>query len=49
VRVVLPEGDGARIAAVYRAGEVVSREYTPEGVVLTVRVEGWRAGQFGAA
>jgi GTP-binding protein HflX len=46
VRVVLPEGDGARIAAVYRAGDVLSREYTPEGVVLTVRVEGWRAGQL---
>jgi hypothetical protein len=44
--VVLPEGDGARIAAVYRAGEVVSREYTPEGVVLTVRVEAWRADQL---
>ena len=40
--------DGARLAAVYRAGEVVSRELTPEGVVLTVRVEGWRAEQLGA-
>ncbi len=47
VKIVLPEGDGARIAAVYRAGEVIGREYTPEGVVLTVRVEGWRAGRFG--
>ncbi len=46
VRVVVPAGDGARLAAVYRAGEVLSREVTPEGVVLTVRMEGWRARQL---
>jgi GTP-binding protein HflX len=46
VRVVVPPGDGARLAAVYRAGEVLSREVTPEGVVLTVRMEGWRARQL---
>jgi GTP-binding protein HflX len=46
VRVVVPPGDGARLAAVYRAGEVQSREVTPEGVVLTVRMEGWRARQL---
>ena len=46
VRVVVPPEDGARIAAVYRAGEVLSREETPEGVVLTVRMEGWRARQL---
>ena len=47
VRVVVPAGDGARLAAVYRAGEVVSREETPEGMVLMVRMEGWRARQLG--
>jgi GTP-binding protein HflX len=47
VRVVVPPGDGARLAAVYRAGEVLTREETPEGVVLTVRMEGWRARQLG--
>jgi GTP-binding protein HflX len=46
LRVVVPEGDGARLAAVYRAGEVLSREHTAEGVVLTVRMEGWRAQQL---
>ena len=46
VRVVVPPGDGARLAAVYRAGEVLSREDTPDGVVLTVRMEGWRARQL---
>lgn len=46
VRVVIPEGDGARLAAVYRAGEVLAREHTAEGVVLTVRMEGWRARQL---
>jgi GTP-binding protein HflX len=48
VRVVVPAGDGARVAAVYRAGEVLSREDTAEGVVLTVRMEGWRARQLSA-
>jgi GTP-binding protein HflX len=46
IRVVVPAGDGARLAAVYRAGEVLAREETPEGVVLTVRTEGWRARQL---
>jgi GTP-binding protein HflX len=46
MRVVIPEGDGARLAAVYRAGEVLAREHTDEGVVLTVRMEGWRARQL---
>jgi len=46
IRVVIPEGDGAKLAAVYRAGEVLGREHTPEGVVLTVRMEGWRARQL---
>ena len=46
VRVVVPPDDGARLAAVYRAGEVLSREVTSEGVVLTVRMEPWRARQL---
>jgi GTP-binding protein HflX len=49
IRVVIPEGDGAKLAAVYRAGEVLAREHTPEGVVLTVRMEGWRARQLSIA
>ncbi len=46
IRLVVPATDGKRIAAVYRAGEVVSREDTPEGVALTVRMEPWRAKQL---
>jgi len=46
VRLVVPATDGKRIAEVYRAGEVVAREDTPEGVALTVRMEAWRARQF---
>jgi GTP-binding protein HflX len=47
IRVVVPATDGRRIAEVYRAGEVIAREDTEEGVALTVRMEGWRAKQFG--
>ncbi|NOT08425.1 MAG: GTPase HflX [Gemmatimonadales bacterium] len=43
VRVVVPAADGKRLAEVYRAGEVLTREDTDEGVVLTVRLEDWRA------
>ena len=46
MRGVIPEGDGARLAAIYRAGEVLAREHTAEGVVLTVRMESWRARQL---
>jgi GTP-binding protein HflX len=46
VRVVVPATDGKRIAEVYRAGEVVGREDTPEGVALTVRIEEWKAKQL---
>ena len=48
VRVVLPASDGKRIAEVYRVGEVVGREDTEGGVVLTVRMDEWRARQLGA-
>jgi GTP-binding protein HflX len=47
VRVVVPARDGKRIAEVYRAGEVVGREDTPEGVALTVRMEEWKAKRLG--
>ena len=46
LRVVIPPDDGARLAAIYRAGEVLSREETPEGVRLTVRIEEWKARQL---
>jgi GTPase len=49
LRVVIPANDGARLAAIYRAGEVLTREHTAEGVVLTVRMEGWRARQLSIA
>jgi GTP-binding protein HflX len=46
LKVTVPAADGARLAAVYRAGEVVSREETATGIVLTVRMEEWRARQL---
>jgi GTP-binding protein HflX len=46
LKVTVPPGDGARLAAIYRAGEVVSRDDTANGVVLTVRMEEWRARQL---
>jgi len=39
----VPVTDGARLAALYRAGEVISREDRGESVVLTIRTEAWRA------
>jgi GTP-binding protein HflX len=47
VRVVVPATDGKRIAEVYRAGEVISREDTPDGVAFTVRMEEWKARRLG--
>jgi GTP-binding protein HflX len=46
VRVTVPATDGKRIAEVYRAGDVVSREDTDGHVVLTVRMDPWKARQF---
>ncbi len=43
VRIVVPASDGARLAEVYRNGEVVAREDLGESVALTVRLEPWRA------
>jgi hypothetical protein len=42
VRVVIPASDGARLAAIYRLGEVIGREHIGEDVALTVRVEPWQ-------
>lgn len=47
VRLVVPAADGKRLAEIYRAGEVIGREDTDEGVALTVRMEEWRAKQLG--
>ena len=46
VRVEVPMTDGARIASLYRAGEVISREDRGDRVVLTIRTEPWRAEQL---
>ncbi len=43
VRVEVPVTDGARLAALYRAGEVISREDLGDRVALTIRTEPWRA------
>lgn len=45
-KITVPSADGARLAAVYRAGEVVSREETEHGIVLMVRMEEWKARQL---
>ncbi|MFL5520563.1 MAG: GTPase HflX [Gemmatimonadales bacterium] len=39
----VPSLDGARLAEVYRLGEVVSRRTVDEHEELTVRLEGWQA------
>lgn len=46
VRLIVPASDGKRLAEVYRAGEVVAREDTPDGVALTVRMDEWMAKRF---
>jgi GTP-binding protein HflX len=46
VRVTVPVSDPARLAAVYRSGEVVEREDLGDTVALTVRVEPWRAARL---
>ena len=48
VRVEVPASDGARLAALYRAGEVVSREDVDDRVILTIRTEPWRIDQLKA-
>ena len=44
--ITVPVTDGARLAALYRAGEVISREDRGESVVLTIRTDAWRAEQL---
>jgi GTP-binding protein HflX len=48
VRVEVPSTDGARLAALYRAGEVIAREDRDDRVILTIRTEPWRADQLRA-
>jgi hypothetical protein len=43
VRVRIPATDGARLAEIYRLGEVIGREDLGDEVALTVRVEPWQA------
>nr|MBA3555850.1 GTPase HflX [Gemmatimonadales bacterium] len=42
VRVRLPVGDGARLAALYRDGEVLSREESGTGYDVLVRLDRWQ-------
>jgi hypothetical protein len=42
----VPATDGARLAALYRAGEVIAREDRGESVLLTIRTEPWRVEQL---
>jgi GTP-binding protein HflX len=46
IRVVIPATDGARLAAVYRAGEVIRREDLGSRVALTVRGEPWQIARL---
>jgi GTP-binding protein HflX len=48
VRVEVPVTDGARLAALSRAGDVVSREDVDDRVILTIRTEPWRIDQLKA-
>ncbi|HEX9895705.1 MAG TPA: GTPase HflX [Gemmatimonadales bacterium] len=48
VRVEVPATDGARLAALYRAGDVVAREDREDRVILTIRTEQWRADRLRA-
>lgn len=48
VRVEVPSTDGARLAALYRVGEVIAREDREDRVILTIRTEPWRADQLRA-
>jgi GTP-binding protein HflX len=48
VRVRVPLADGARVAELYRVGEVLSRDQTPASYVLVVRLDPWRIQQLRA-
>ena len=46
VKVRLPITDGARVAALYRAGEVLGREDGDDRVELTVRLDRWQVARL---
>ncbi|MEO6057648.1 MAG: GTPase HflX [Gemmatimonadales bacterium] len=46
VRVRLPVADGARVAALYREGEVLGREDGADQVELTVRLDRWQVDRL---
>lgn len=46
VRVRLPVADGARVAALYREGEVLGREDGADEVELTVRLDRWQVDRL---
>lgn len=46
VRVRFPVSDGARLAALYREGEVLSRSQSDTDYELTVRLDGWQVARL---
>jgi GTP-binding protein HflX len=48
VRVRVPLADGARVAALYRDGEVLSRSQSETHYELVVRLEGWQVNRLRA-
>jgi hypothetical protein len=46
VRVRVPLADGARVAALYRDGEVLSRSQTDTDYEFVVRLEGWQVNRL---
>ena len=46
VRVRVPVTDGARIASLYRDGEVISRDQSDAAVELVVRLHRWQADRL---
>jgi GTPase len=46
VRVKVPLADGARVAALYRDGEVLSRNQTDTEYEFVVRMEGWQVNRL---
>jgi GTP-binding protein HflX len=46
VRILVRATDGARLASIYRGGDVIAREELGEEIALTVRGEPWRIQQL---
>ena len=46
VKVRLPIADGARVAAIYREGEVLGRQDGDQEVELTVRLDRWQVDRL---